>query len=470
MNIPQVLKLSIAGRAAIAYVLCNFILKAINIITTPIFTRILNTTDYGTISLYNAWLSILGVIATLSLSSGVLNVGLNEFKKNQWGYLASLLILSNLATLISGLIFIWGTANFNFNIGLPQTAIKLMFLHFLLNPAIEFWYAKQKYNYNYVSFIALTVIITVISTFFSLYCVMNNANNKSVWKIFGNELIIYILGFIIYMFIMIKGFHTLNIKFWKYAFIINGPLIVHTLSKVILDNCGKIMIGYFADKSSVGKYSVISLISTIAILLWSAINSSLVPYTYKMLDEKKFICINKVSKLIMSFYAVSCFIIILFGPEIVKILAPYEYWDAIYVAPPLVASIYFMAVYNLFGNLEIYYKKTNYIMIATLIGMIINIILNFLLIPRFGYIAAAYSSLISYFIISFIHYKIASDINKDNIYDLILIRKQSLLILFTVIISTVLYYLNNMFRYIIILFLLLLMVKKIKKELFKIRL
>lgn len=54
--------------------------------------------------------------------------------------------------------------------------------------------------------------------------------------------------------------------------------------------------------------------------------------------------------------------------------------------------------YSLYVNIEHYYKKTPYITVNTIIAAASNIVLNFIFIPRYGYIAAAYTTLASYFI------------------------------------------------------------------------
>ena len=88
------------------------------------------------------------------------------------------------------------------------------------------------------------------------------------------------------------------------------------------------------------------------------------------------------------------------APEIVQILATEEYYEAIYIMPPIAAGVFLTCVSNMYTNVLIYYKKTQYIMLAAIIAALSNVILNFIFIRKYGYMAAAYTTLFAYIILS----------------------------------------------------------------------
>jgi O-antigen/teichoic acid export membrane protein len=100
----------------------------------------------------------------------------------------------------------------------------------------------------------------------------------------------------------------------------------------------------------------------------------------------------------------SAIILILFSKEIVMILADESYYRALDLVPIIILSYIFVFLYTLFGNYSFYRKKTGLISIATLLAGLINIGLNYWLIPEFGYIAAAYTTLVSYILLFLFHY------------------------------------------------------------------
>ena len=56
-------------KAAVVYTMASVFSRGLSMITVPIFTRIMSTSEIGMVNLYNSWYSFLNVIATLSLKS-----------------------------------------------------------------------------------------------------------------------------------------------------------------------------------------------------------------------------------------------------------------------------------------------------------------------------------------------------------------------------------------------------------------
>ena len=68
-------------KASLWFLICSFLQKGISTVTTPIFTRIMNTTEYGQYNVFNSWLSIASIFVSLSLTGGVYAQGLVKFSK-----------------------------------------------------------------------------------------------------------------------------------------------------------------------------------------------------------------------------------------------------------------------------------------------------------------------------------------------------------------------------------------------------
>lgn len=82
------------------------------------------------------------------------------------------------------------------------------------------------------------------------------------------------------------------------------------------------------------------------------------------------------------------------------------YHTAIWTIPPVAMSVYFMFCYDLFAKFAFYYEKTKLIMCASVIGAVLNIVLNYIFINAFGYVAAGYTTLVCYVIYSVAHYNL----------------------------------------------------------------
>ena len=84
------------------------------------------------------------------------------------------------------------------------------------------------------------------------------------------------------------------------------------------------------------------------------------------------------------------------SPELIYFLGGKAYDAGKYVAIPVVLDAFVLALYNIIVPSEYYTGKTIYIMFGTMFAAIINIITNYIFISKFGFIAAAYTTLFSY--------------------------------------------------------------------------
>jgi O-antigen/teichoic acid export membrane protein len=123
-----------------------------------------------------------------------------------------------------------------------------------------------------------------------------------------------------------------------------------------------------------------------------------------MLDKKNYSIISKVSNQLLVVYGVVSVMFILIVPECFKLLFPVSYHGAIWCVPPLVTGTFFMFLYTMFVNVEEYFEKTNYVVSVSVTCGVINVILNYFCIKKFGYIACAYTTEFSYALFAVGHY------------------------------------------------------------------
>ncbi len=409
MEIKFLKKISVGVKASMVYTIASLITKGINIITLPLFTNILTTSEMGLSNIYTSWHSILYVLANLSLCSSAFNIGLVDFKQERNKFAASMISLSSLATIFFFLIYICFRTSMNelFTINTPLMC--LMFLTFLVQPAFDFWMLKQRFEYKYKSSAIVSIVYSILSAAISIISVIalkNNNVNLGEVKIISSQVILVIFSICFFVFFIIKGLHKPTLKYWKYIIPIALPLIIHSLAGQILNVSDRTMISNMCGKDKVGIYSTLYNIASLSLILWHAINGSLIPFMFDKLRDKDTAKknLNKLILLLVIFYSVFAIAITFVAPEIVLILTNEEYASAVYIIPPVAAGIFLTAIYNIFGNVLSFQKKTYLIMIGTTIAAITNIVLNFIFIPIFGYVAAAYTTLICYIILALVFY------------------------------------------------------------------
>lgn len=437
-------------KASVALFISSLVTKGISFITTPFFTRLLSTNEYGQVSLYYTWLQLFGIVAMFCLYYGVFNTGMVDYPKKRNEFSFSLLMLANIITLLfSVVLFIIYPAIDNY-IGLDLPLLLLMCVSFIFQPAYVFWATKQRYELKYKGVVFWACFCALISPVIAILAILFNPGTSAVYnRIFGAEipLIIIHIGFFIYLGYKV-GFKA-DRGYWKSAFFFNLPLIPHYLSSYLLSSSDRIMIANLIGNEATAFYSVAYSVASIALVIWSAIDSSLVPYTYEHLKRNNIKPIRTITASLLLVFTCGCLLVILFAPEVIWIMGSDTYMEAIYAIPPVVGGTFFQVQYFLYSNIIYYYKKPKYVMIGSLSAMTLNLVLNYLFIPKFGYLAAGFTTLFCYGCQALIDYLAMKKVTGNDIYNAKFVLCLSVIVIAISSLSLLLYR-NNILRYILI--------------------
>ncbi len=103
--------------------------------------------------------------------------------------------------------------------------------------------------------------------------------------------------------------------------------------------------------------------------------------------------------ILMHGFGILSWYLVVLAPEIVAVLGSKEYRMAVLLIAPMVTGTLLRFYSYIYTAIQNYYKKTAYVAVGTIFTMVINVILNYVCIIRFGYMAAAYTTAASYFIL-----------------------------------------------------------------------
>lgn len=396
-------KFSKEMKATIWYTVCNILVKSLSLITVPIFTRILSETDYGIVSVYNGWHDIFFIFGTLNLFYAVYNNAMLRYRNDIAGYTSSMIILIDIIAIVffaSYCIWPWLWRNV---FQLSPTLLMIIFIELFTVPAYNFWMSEQRFFFRYKMVVVVTLLIAISSPILS-FILVGIAEDLATAKIVGTAFPSILIGAMFSLYFLYKGKKYIEIRYWMYALKFNIPLIPHYLSGTVLNQCDRIMIARSVSNAKAGIYSVAYNASFTITIVTTAINNSLVPWIYNKMREKEYEMIEKRTAMILSFFAIVLLFFMLIIPEFVMILAPPSYQEAIGILPILVMSVFFQFLYGFFGTVEFYYERSIYVMLASVIAAVLNILTNLWMIPVFGYLAAAYTTLFCFVMMSCTHY------------------------------------------------------------------
>ena len=414
-------------KASLWALLCSVFQSAASLVTTPIFTRLLSQADYGIYSQYSSWLGILSIVITLDLYSEAYMKGITEHEADEGAFTASMLWLNLAIFTFFLVIFLLAPSFWTKVLHLSPLLTGLIFVHLLASFPFDYWKSRERYHYRYKLSTLLSVIVTVFSYAVSIFAI-THFENKLNARIEGDLLVRVLVAVPLLYILLRKTRYIYNKEIWTFALTFSLPLIPHFLSNLVLSQSDRLMIGRLVGDAESARYSIAYMIASMVLMIVNAVNSSYVPYTFQKLRDRQERALRSSSTILLAGTALLCVIGMGLAPEIIRIFAGEGYAEAVVIVPDVSASVFFIFLYSLFANVEYYYKETKLVGIATLLAAGLNVVLNAVLIPKFGYTVAGTTTLVSYLFLALFHYFCYRMIQKDQQIDAVYDSRMILLI------------------------------------------
>lgn len=406
-------RISITAKATIWYTLCNMLQKLAAFLIIPFLTRMLSVSDYGLYSVFLSWTDIFEIFATMRIYSNGYVAGLVKNADDQDKYTCSIQFTSIVITVICLLLFSLFSNQISHIININTIYIYYMFLSFFATSSIGIWSSRQRVNNKYKLLVMVTLFYSVfapITSIIGAYLAVDKLN-------------VVILVRVVAQFIISVPFAAMNlfgpkkqiiIKYCKESLSYNIPLVPYYLSMVVLNSSDRIMISKIVGDAEAGIYSVAYSLSMAVFVFVGALNLSLQPWIFNKLKEGNANGADKVMSYATCFIAFLNICVLIVAPELIRIVASEKYADAMWTMPPIICSLLVIFIYQQVLNIHFYYGENKIIFIASIVAAGLNLTLNYIFITAFGYIAASYTTLISYLLILVLYIITMKRIAKKN--------------------------------------------------------
>jgi len=400
-------------KASTAYTLCSILQRSLSFITLPLFTRLLTKGQYGQATVYSSWYSFLIIILTLQLPYGSFSKAMVKYRDRRDEYIAS---AEGICLFLMGgflVIYFPFRRYFNAIFELPTFIMIIMAFEILCNTSIAFWRGKKRFEFRYKEVISVTLINSVLSVVMQIILVLSIAD-KGYAKIVGSAAVSIAIGgsFLIRSFV--KGGSLYNKELWRYALGFNVPLLVYYISQMIFNTSDRIMISHLAGGDKAAVYGVAYNLALMLNFILTAINNSYIPWLYRKIEKGQQRNNRKIANYIAILISLMLLGIIWFSPEIIWVMAGEEYMDAIWIVPPIAVSVLLLFYAQLSINMEFYFEEKKKLVYASVGAALINVVLNYIFIPIWGYYVAGYTTLISYVVFAGANYFTAKKITKKE--------------------------------------------------------
>ena len=368
--------------------------KLVYLFTTLVLTNFMGIDDFGIVSVFMSYVTLFIPIVTLNIYSGFgrylydENFSLNNQVVNTLGF--GILVISLFAVIM---IFIPNIESYIF-LPLDATyfliiAITGLFFEFLLT---------QYFIYNKNSLKLLKVILTksILVIIASIYFLNSLTSNLYMAIVYGE-----VVG-AIYLFIYFIKLHSpYNIKvdflYLKNSLSYAIPLIMYGFAMSALSQSDRIVILKLDSELSAGLYSMAYNLGSLILIISSGLLNANNPRFYELCNNSDYKKIFEESKNISNVVFIGVVFIILYLPILSELVLSDKYLESFKLIGAVGVVCFTHLFFQLWVRILSFEKRSLLIAISSLLAFSLNIYLNILAIPLFGYEIAILTTLISYF-------------------------------------------------------------------------
>lgn len=387
--------------SAIIYIISSFINGAIFFISAPIFTRLLSLEDYGRVSIFTAWVRLVAIVIGLQTNTTLAMAKIEYDKPKFEKYTTSVLTISLITAIVIYLVVFFFKNNLSNLLGFAPSVIMLIIMSAFFSYIRNFESSYLIHSKKPKMLLIITSLYTLGSIGISIIFILRLDYEPFVSKILGELVVFSIIGVILLFKFYFKGRILFELKYWKYCIPLAIPMIFHQISLVILSQSDKIMIKEIINEEAVGLYAFAYTFAGLLSMFVSATNRAWMPWYLTNTKQNK--NIKKASTKYIFLMSIVTILAMFIAPDLLKIMGPEKYWDGINLIPIVLFGTFFNCLYTIIINYEFYLKKTIWIGLGSIIAALINICINFLLIPKIGLYGAAIATLLSYLLLFIIH-------------------------------------------------------------------
>lgn len=383
---------------SLVYGLSGMLGRLIGFLLIPVYTRVLTPEDYGVLALIGLATTIIGMVYQMGFNGAMIRY-YNEYQESQRRvFLGSTFLFQMAATALASLAIVllsgpicralFGDASLARYLVVSMAGVWLSLIGNV--PSACFLIREQKW-----AVLALSVFGALAGAAFPLYFVV--WLRMGVWGAFLGTLAGTALASAVNLWLTAREID------WKFdwapvrrALAFGLPLIPHLLSHWAINYFDRLLIQRFASTSEVGLYSLGYNFGLIMSLITGSINTAWAPFFYNINKEKgeerakaEVARLSTYWLMLVGFAAAA---LAALGPELLRFMAAPAFWGASKVVPVIVLSYFVHGMYFMAVNPIFYKERTGVLPWLSGAAAAVNIGLNFLLVPGYGMMGAAWSA------------------------------------------------------------------------------
>ena len=381
--------------------------RIVSLLLLPVVLRYLSPEDYGILEIFQVIKNLCIAFLPLGLASAVFRYYLKTQNPEEQTRVVSnaFLVLLTISTItfLVGLLkrssistLLWGSPEFSLHVLVVFGTITLEILK-----CIPFALLRAKEKSTFFAVVNVTQIILGLCLNILFLVVFK----LGILAILLGNLLATIFVFL-FLTPTIRKYIRLrfDIREIRRLLRFGAPVAVSSITFLLINSMDRFFIKYYCTPDELGMYALgFRFVSLLTIFLINPFNLAWLPFALSI--EKNENAKDIYANVLIYFLLVGlvlALVIILFAPEVIRLMAPPSYWGSYRF---LVFLVLAYLVFGLYQNVRIgisITEKTHYYLFGSFGALGVNFILNSLLVPRFHLLGAAWSNLGAYLTLFFV--------------------------------------------------------------------
>lgn len=385
------------------YTIASFIEKGIAFFLLPVFTFYLTKKDFGVLALLTSISSFVLPLVTLGIQGAISVAYFKGEKSNYQSYFTSSIIPPfTIAVFLTLIAIVFGSYIENFfDVPLLWVITIPLFCFFsFFNSMLLIDYQIKNEAGKYITYSLSSSIANVLMSLL-LVTVFNYNYQGRLMGQYSSALIFSIIA----VYILFKKrkllVNKITISNVKDSLRFGLPLIPHVFGTMVINMSDRMFIDHFYGKDVLGVYNIGYVIGSTISVLSAAFASAIIPFSYELFTANTHEALVKVVKVYWGFIALMTCVLLciwLFTPFVFDNFVDAKFSEGAGYVIWISLGFFFQGMYLLFANIIFYFKKTKVLFYMSFVNIILNLGLNYFLVPKFGAMGAAYTICINYFV------------------------------------------------------------------------
>jgi O-antigen/teichoic acid export membrane protein len=407
----------------IIYGIAAVLPRAINILLTYLHTSTLKSDKYADNTWYFVFAAYFIAFLTFGLETAFFRFFSKEKEKGKIVSTSFITLLGSTILFLSILLFF--NADISLILGFDNPLhLKILTFVTALDLLVVIPYAYLRVTNKPLKFTFFKVVNILIYAFFNIfflwfvpYALKNDIsipeiitdsyqNTPTVVYIFIANLIASLTTFLMLLPYIFKFKFDFDGKVLRKMLVYGLPIMIGSLAYVTNENLDKLLLGDMLGKEQMGIYAACYKLGVFMTLYIMAFRLGAEPFFFNHAHKEN--AKETYAKILTWFTIIGALFMLIVVVYINLfagiLLAKPEYYQALAIVPIILLANLFLGIYN---NLSVWYKltdKTKYGMYFSVFGALLTIAFNLIFIPKIGFMASAWATLIAYGTMTIISY------------------------------------------------------------------